>query len=122
MVDEKLDRLNEMQIYTLVLFALYNFKKDDNYLAASELACVLDSDNFIKFISHFGGTTITIPTLDDIAVMVKALLIYQLVNLEKNDFDSIVDSVSKASNISVHNLSKAYNSLLNTLDTYNFNI
>ena len=122
MNNDKLDRLSEMQIYTLVLFALYNFKNDDNYLAASELACVLDSNNFVNFISHFGGTTVTIPTLDDIAIMVKALLLYQLVNLEHKDFDNTIDNISKASNISVYNLSKAYNSLLDTLNKYNFNV
>lgn len=122
MVEDSMNKLDEMQIYTLVLFALYNFKKDENYLAASELAYVLDSSNFIKFISHFGGTTISIPTLDDISMMIKALLIYQLVDLEHGDFDTVVKSVSKSSNISVHNLSKAYRSLSDTLKSYSFNL
>jgi hypothetical protein len=119
-VHKHLDSLNNMQTYTLALFALYNFRQDSGYLVSSELACILDKDNFIKIVQHFGGTTIKIPTIDDINLMVKALLLYEMVDIEGNDFEQTVNTISKDSNISVYNLTKVYDSLCDTMSCYNF--
>ena len=79
-----LKKLNENEIYTMLLYAMYKFTNDENYSTISELMYTLDKTNFFKLCSVFGGCTIKVPTINEIKIYVKALLVYECVQEGKS--------------------------------------
>ncbi len=77
MIKDSLEVLTENDAINLVLYGIYLLSKDPNYSTIGELIYTLDKDNFYKFISEFGGTTIKVPTLNELKLSLKALLLYQ---------------------------------------------
>ena len=82
-IKEELTKLTKIDIWSLMLFVLYNFQKIPEYSGISELAYILDQKNLLKLCEYFGGQTIRIPTIDELRTMLYALLLYQYVNIEK---------------------------------------
>lgn len=82
-IKNELLKLKQVDIWSLMLFVLYNFQKVPEYSALSELAYVLDQKNFLKLCEYFGGQTITIPTIDQMEETIYGMLIYQYVDVEK---------------------------------------
>lgn len=80
MISDNLSKLTEKDILNLSLYCIYRLSNKPEYAAISELIYTLDKDNFYKLVSEFGGTTIRIPTLKEIKVAMKALVLYQEVN------------------------------------------
>ena len=81
MIKDSIEALTENDAINLVLYSIYLISKDPEYSTIGELIYTLDKDNFYKFISEFGGTTIKVPTLDELRSSLKALMIYQEVEL-----------------------------------------
>lgn len=94
MIKEELDKLTTNDIYSLVLFAILQLRKDPKYAVLSELIYVLDRDGLLKLCKQFGGMTITIPTTDELRVMVNALLLYCYVNLENQPLEESLELCS----------------------------
>lgn len=69
-------------IYSVVFLLLWMVSDDEDYSVLNELIYTLDEENFLKFIQVFQGTTITVPTMDEINDAFKALLHYQLRRVE----------------------------------------
>lgn len=96
-IKDELAKLKKVDVWSLMLFVLFNFQKIPEYASISELAYVLDEKNMLKLCEYFGGQTIKIPTIDELELILYAMLVYQYVDIEKipeNDaFESInVDS------------------------------
>lgn len=81
----ELEKLKQVDIWSLMLFVLYNFQKLPEYSALSELAYILDHKNLLKLCEYFGGQTITIPTIDQLEETIYGMLLYQYVDIEKMD-------------------------------------
>jgi hypothetical protein len=73
---------------TLLLLALSN--DNPKYSTISELAYILDHDNFINFIKYFEGQTITIPKIDNIIESLKLLLVFQYNIVEKKPIEEAI--------------------------------
>jgi len=73
--------IKELDIYSLILFALFKLRDIPDYLVLSELIYVLDKDSMLKLCEYFGGTTIHIPTIDELESILYSLLLYQYVDI-----------------------------------------
>lgn len=85
-----LDSLKVNDIYSLILFALYKYKNIPQYSTLSELVYILDKDSLLKLCEYFGGMTIKIPTIEDIEILIYALLVYQKVDIQGEDFSVVL--------------------------------
>lgn len=81
-IREELLKLKRLDIWSLMLFVLYNFQNIPEYASISELAYVLDEKNFLKLCEYFGGQTIKIPTVDELELTIYAMLLYQYIDVE----------------------------------------
>lgn len=72
-----LEELNKKDIYSLILFILYNLKKEPEYSTLSELVYILDNENFIRLLNYYGGQTIRIPTTQELVNVLDALVVYE---------------------------------------------
>lgn len=81
-IKQTLNSLNKNDLYSMLLFTLYQMRKSNEYSTLSELSYILDNDNLVKLISFYGGTTIRIPTLREMRLLTDGLLLYDFVNIE----------------------------------------
>lgn len=86
-IKTELQKLKQIDIWSLMLFVLYNFQKIPEYSALSELAYILDEKNLLKLCEYFGGQTLKIPTIDQLEETIYGMLLYQYVDVEKMEFN-----------------------------------
>lgn len=89
-IKNELKKLKDVDIWSLMLFVLYNFQKIPEYSALSELAYILDLKNLLKLCEYFGGQTIKVPTINQLEDTVFAMLLYQYIDIEKIAEDEAV--------------------------------
>lgn len=77
-----LDRLKKEDVFSVASALLYSLKDSPQYSTISELFYILDYDNFIKLIKYYGGTTIRVPSSEEISQTLKLLLLYQYREVE----------------------------------------
>lgn len=116
---EKLESLKTEDVYSMVLFAVYNLKHDPKYSTLSELAYILDGKSLMDFLSYFGGLTIKIPTLKEMRLVINGLLLYQYVNLDDIEFKQALKLVENE-DFSQKEIKEVYSSLVSVLDKYDF--
>ena len=78
-IKQELEKLKAPDLWSLMLFVLYKVRDIPEYSSLSELAYVLDEKNMLRLCEYFGGTTITIPTIDEMEKMIYGLLLYYYV-------------------------------------------
>lgn len=120
-VTEALNALNKEDIYSLMLFTLYKMKEIPDYLTLTELCYLLDGDNLNKFLSYYGGMTITIPTQHQLQLVLQALSLYQYVNLEDGDFESGLKAIV-AYEYDKDEVKEIYAKIIEVLANYEFSI
>ena len=117
-IKNELKKLKELDIWSLMLFVLYNFQQIPQYSALSELAYILDKKNLLKLCEYFGGQTITIPTIDQLEETIYGMLLYQYIDVENIPENEAIDllhvdkSIEKA-------IKTCYKSLKYVLSNYN---
>lgn len=118
-IKESILTLREMDMWSLVLFALYKIKDLPEYSALSELVYILDKDSVLKLCEYFGGLTITIPTIDELENLVCALVLYQHVNIDKMDYDKAITLLGEDS-VNLRAVKASYNKICSILENYEF--
>lgn len=118
-VTAALNSLNKDDIYSMMLFTLYKVKDIPDYLTLSELCYVLDNDNLTKFLSYFGGMTITVPKLKDLRLVLKGLMLYQYVNVEGGSFDDSLKALS-GDEFSADDIKNIYVKVVEVISNYDF--
>lgn len=113
-IKKELDTLGNNDIYSLMLFTLYKSTEIPEYSSLSQLAYLIDKDSLLKLCEFYGGLTIKIPTLDELEVLLNALLIFQLVELDGKNIETIT---SKFNNDSID----CFYKIREILKNYNFN-
>lgn len=116
---EDLRKLNEVDSYSLILFVLYKLRNIPEYTCISELAYILDKDNLLKLCEYFGGTTITIPTIEELEEVIQSLLIYQYMDIDKMSFDEAVQASGQKTR-DIRTIRKNYNKVKEVLENYKF--
>lgn len=118
-IKKEYKNLQKEDIYSILLFVLYQMQKSNEYSSLSELAYVLDQKNFLKLCEYFGGTTITIPTIDQLQELIQAMVLYQYINVEHIP-QPAAEQLIKKSNCSIENVRKNYKKVGEVLSNYDF--
>lgn len=114
-----LEELNKKDIYSLILFVLYKMKDNPEYSTLSELIYILDNDSFIRFLKYFEGETITIPKIDDLKMILDALLFYERkMNTELTD-NEIIEELN-LNKVNKEKLNSTLNIVEEVLKDYDF--
>ena len=116
---DELDRLHDTDIYSLMLFVLYKMKNINEYSALSELVYVLDKDSLLKLCEYFGGLTITIPTIDELEILIHTLTLYQFINFDNIEYEEAIKLINCKSD-NLRDIKKYYIKLCEVLDKYKF--
>lgn len=116
---EDLRKLNEVDSYSLILFVLYKLRNIPEYNCISELAYILDRDNLLKLCEYFGGTTITIPKIEELEEVVQSLLIYQYIEIDKMSFEEALQATGYKTR-DIRTIRKNYNKVKEVLENYKF--
>ena len=119
-ISKELNNLTEADIYSLMLFALYKTNELPEYSSLSQLSYILDKENLLKLCEYYGGTTLRIPTIRELELLLNSLLVYQLVDIENNPLDEILESmrIKTGSNTEIK---RNYFVIKELLSKYNFN-
>ena len=115
---ESLNTLKKTDVYSMLLFTLYKMQDTPEYSTLCELCYILDNDNLTKLLSYYGGMTIKIPQLRDLRLLVQALLLYQCVNLDGEDFGEALQTVS--GEFSQDEIKQSYLKLCDVIANYEF--
>ncbi|MBO7696655.1 MAG: hypothetical protein J6T10_28845 [Methanobrevibacter sp.] len=118
-IKENLLTLHDMDIWSLIFFALYKLKDIPEYSTISEMAYVLDKDNLLKLCEYFGGLTIKIPTIDELELLVHSLVLYQYVNIDGMDYEKAIEIVGKDS-VDLRAVKSGYIKICEILSKYKF--
>lgn len=118
-VKSSLDKLQEKDIWSLMLFVMYKSQEVPEYAALSELSYILDRKNLLRFCEFFGGSTIRVPTIDELELYVYALLLYQYLDIEHLDLAQAVEKMGEKS-VSTKAVQGVYNKLKRVLQDYSF--
>ena len=117
--NQELLSIKELDIYSLILFALFKLRDIPDYLVLSELVYILDKDNLLKLCEYFGGTTIHIPTIDELESILYSLLLYQYVDIEHMEYDKAVELLGQKSS-KLRKIKSDYIKLQSVLSNYSF--
>lgn len=119
-INKELNKLTESDVYSLMLFALYKMNESDEYSSLSQLSYILDKDNLLKLCEYYGGTTIRIPTVSELEMLLNGLLMYQLIDIDGNDESSVLDDMRNKYG-AISEIQKRYVIVKELLEKYNFN-
>jgi hypothetical protein len=115
-----LNTLKSPDIMSLVLFTLYKIRDIPEYSTLSELSYLLDEKSLNNFLEYYGGTTIKVPTKQELLVVINALLLYQFTRIEGMDFKEACSQLANPQHISEKELKEAYSKMVDVLDNYDF--
>lgn len=115
-IKSELQKLKETDLWSLLLFVMAKLKDSDDYSSLCELAFVLDKPNFINLCEYFGGCTITIPTIDELELLLYGMLLYQYIDIEHLEFENAVQSLGTTHNI--REIKNRYHKLKEVLSDY----
>lgn len=119
MLKDELNKLSTNDIYSLILFVILQLKKIPEYAVLSELIYSVDHNSLLNMCKQFGGTTIKVPTLDELETIVDALLLYCYVNLEHKSYEDGINLVTSDSS-KIDNIKCAYLQILEVISDYDF--
>ena len=93
-IQAALNSIEKKDLYSMLLFALYKMKDIPEYLPLAELCYILDGESLLRFLSYYGGMTLTIPTMRDLRLALQALKLYYQVNIDEEDNGNFEDSLN----------------------------
>ena len=93
-ITKDLNTLKDDDLITIILYCIYKFTDDPDYVTISELAYTLDKDSMYKLCATFGGTTVKIPTLEEYKRMIKVMLVFDYVNREGLTFEEACEKAN----------------------------
>lgn len=94
-ISTEITNLTKNDIYSLMLFVMYKLKDSNEYSSLSQLSYILDEENLLKLCEYYGGTTIYIPKIEELEDMLNAMLLFQRVDIEKQDFTKCLTTLDK---------------------------
>lgn len=116
---KELSKLRDVDIYSLMLFAMYKISEIPEYSTLSELVYILDKNSLLKLCEYFGGMTIKIPTVKELEDIVYALIMYQMVDIDGKTYEEALNFVGFKS-IELRTVKKNYLKIKEVLSNYSF--
>jgi len=119
MITDNLKRLNTRDIYSMLLFVLFKMQQIPGQSTLSELIYILDKESVLKLCEFYGGQTITIPTIEDLEILVYCLIVYNDVVLEKQDLEKVLKKLPVETHV-LKKIKTKYIEVAETLEEYEF--
>lgn len=116
-IEKSLNKLEEKDVFSLLLFILYKLSDNKEYSTLSELVYVLDAENLFKFLSVFQGLTIKVPTIEELSSVITALQMYQNINLNNMTMADAMKEIN-LQEVSSMRVKKIYYDICAILDEY----
>ena len=104
---DSLNKLQEKDVYSMLLYVLYKLKDDERYSTLSSLMWALDKDSLLNFLTIFEGVEMKVPRIVDLKMVVASLQVYQLVNMEHKSLEDALEEV-KSEEIDADELKENY--------------
>ena len=118
-IKTELENLKNADIYSLLLFTLYQCRNTNEYSSLSELAYILDEKNLLSLCEYFGGTTITIPTIEELELLLCGLSVFKSIHIDKKSVeDSLLDYTNHK--FTLDEIKNAYLNISNIMENYCF--
>lgn len=116
-----LQNLKQKDVFNIMLFVLYKLKDIPDYKVLSELFYLVDKEALLNICQYYGGTTVRIPTIEELNNILNALTLYLKVDIQHLNFE---DSLNKfeLNKEEKQQLVNTYIILKDTLMNYRFNI
>ena len=118
-IKNNLNNLHLSDIYSLMLFICYKIQEIPEYAILSELCYLLDGANLTRLLTYFAGKTITIPTEEEFAVLSKALLLYQYINIEGKSLTEAQSKLTDATPKQKEKITDLYLKIIPIMNQYN---
>jgi hypothetical protein len=85
----------------------------------SELAYILDEKNLLSLCEYFGGMTLTIPTIEELELLLCGLSVFKSIHIDKLSVD---DSLSNYANhkFNIDDIKTAYLQIAEVMENYSF--
>ena len=96
-------------------------KQVPEYATLSELAYILDKQNLLYLLEYFGGMTITIPTKEELQLVINTLLVYQYVKVEKMTYQKALNMLVNVPKGQYKQIELLYSKVCEVLDKYYIN-
>lgn len=119
-ISTEITNLTKNDIYSLMLFVMYKLKDSNEYSSLSQLSYILDEENLLKLCEYYGGTTIYIPKIEELEDMLNALLLFQKVDIEKQDLTKCLTTLDKKGE-NTKSIKKNYFVIKEVLKDFSFN-
>lgn len=119
-IKSELNKLTTSDIYSLLMFTLYKTNELSEYSTLSQLSYILDKESLLNLCEYYGGTTIRIPTISELELLLNGLLLFQLVDIEHKDFEEAMVDIRK-SNTNYKEIRYAYFKIRDIMTKYKFN-
>lgn len=119
-IKQEILKLKQTDLYSLILFVLFKLKDIPEYSALSELAFVLDKDNFLNLCEYFGGLTIKIPTINELQSIVYSLTLYQKVDIEGMGFEEALKVIGRPDGVNLSKIKSDYYEIVKLMEDYSF--
>lgn len=91
-----LEALEQKDVYSLLLFALYRLRGVPEYATLSELAFTLNHDDLPRFLKVFAGATLKVPSMKDLETVLAGLLAMQAADVEGKPLAAAIREASGA--------------------------
>lgn len=118
-IKSELESLKNEDIYSLLLFTLYKCKGTNEFSALSEMAYLLDEKNLLNLCEYFGGMTITIPTIEELELLLCGLTMYKSVNIDGVSVEDYFDTDTKNA-FSQDTIKNVYLKISEVMSEYSF--
>ena len=118
-IKTELNNLKNVDVYSLMLFTLYQCIQSDEYSALSELAYIWDEKNLLSLCEYFGGTTITIPKIEDLELLLCGLSIYKSVQIDGMNVDEVLIQYNHHK-FDLNSIKESYCNILNVMNKFSF--
>lgn len=96
-IKDEIATLKDTDIYSLMMFVLFKIKDIPEYSALSELSFILNKESLLTLCEYYGGLTIKIPTIQELELLINALLLYQLIDVQGNSYETAIKILGSGS-------------------------
>lgn len=118
-IKKELKKLNESDVYSLIMFIMYQNNKLPQYSSMSQLSFILDSKNFLNLCEYFGGTDLHIPKIEEFEQYVVALTVYKKVHFDNILLENAIAQIDESYDID--SIVTIYRTIENSLKEVDFN-
>lgn len=117
-IKDELNQLKTVDVYSMLLFVLYKMRDIEEYSTLSEMAYVLDKENFLNLCEYFGGLTIKIPTIKELESVINSLMVFNYVS-DGMTYEEAVEKIGFDTS-DLRQVKKDYNKIVEVLSNYSF--